>query len=109
MEVLFLNVVNMMQLVMTLKEIDIDKLNNLSLEHLHTGETRTHNFQFLGSNDYCDDSIFEDEMSESKDNVNDNPKRILPLEVNQIEELSNHGMNQVLDEKAPMQIFNLAL
>jgi hypothetical protein len=48
-------------------------------------------------------------MSESKDNVDDNPKRILPLEVNRIEELSNHGMNHVLDEQAPMQIFNLAL
>jgi hypothetical protein len=36
MEMLFLNVVNMMQLVMKLKEVDIDNLSNLSLEHLHT-------------------------------------------------------------------------
>jgi len=51
------------------------------LEHLHTREVGTHNFQFLGYNDYCDDSFFEDEMNESKNNANDNPKRILPLEV----------------------------
>jgi hypothetical protein len=99
----------MMQLVVKLKEVNIDKLSNLSLEHLHTGEARTHNFQFLGFNDCCDDSLFENEMNESKDNVDYNPKRILPLEANQIEKLNNHGMKHVLDEEVLMQIFNLAM
>jgi hypothetical protein len=34
---------------------------------------------------------------------------ILPLETSQIEELSNHGMNQVLDDEASMQMLNLVL
>lgn len=53
--------------------------------------------------------LFQDEMNESQDNVDDNPKRIVPLEVDWIEQLNNHGMNQVLDEELLMQIFNLAL
>jgi hypothetical protein len=48
-------------------------------------------------------------MNESKDNVDDNPGRILPLKVDLIEEMNNHGMNQVLDKEVPMQIFNLTL
>ncbi len=53
--------------------------------------------------------LFQDEMNESQDNVDDNPKRIVPLEVDWIEQLNNHGMNQVLDEELLMQLFNLAL
>jgi hypothetical protein len=108
-EVLPFNVVNMLQLVMKTKEEDLYKLDNLSLENLHMKEVKTHSFQFFGFNDCCDDFLSEDEMNESKNNANDNPKRILPLEVDLIEELSNHGMNQVLDEETPMHIFNLAL
>jgi hypothetical protein len=48
-------------------------------------------------------------MNESIDNADDNPKRIVPLEVDWIEQLNDHGMNQVLDEEALLQIFNLAL
>jgi hypothetical protein len=55
------------------------------LEHLHIRKTRTHNFQFPSFNDYCDDSLFEDEMSELEDNADDNPKRIVLLEVDWIE------------------------
>lgn len=53
-----------------------------SLEHLHIWKTRTHNFQFPNFNDYYDDFLFENEMNQSEDNVNDNPKRIVPLETN---------------------------
>jgi nitrate reductase beta subunit len=52
------------------------------LEHLHIWKTRTHNFQFPNFNDYYDDFLFENEMNQSKDNVDDNPKRIVPLETN---------------------------
>jgi len=64
MEVLPLHVVNMLQLVTKLEEAYLDKFNNLSLEFLHIRKTGTHNFQFLNSNDYCDDSLFQDGMSE---------------------------------------------
>jgi hypothetical protein len=32
-------------------------------------------------------------MNEAKDNANDNPSRILPLEVDLIEDMNDHGMN----------------
>ncbi len=108
-EVLLFNVVNMLPLVTKPKEEELHKVNNLSLENFHTGKVETHSFQFSGFSDYGDDFLFEDEMNELEDNANDNPKRILPLEVDLVEELSNHGMNQILDEETPMQIFNLAL
>jgi hypothetical protein len=37
-------------------------------------------------------------MSESKDDAGDNPKGILQVEMNKIKKLSDHELNQVLDE-----------
>jgi hypothetical protein len=92
-EILLINIVNMLQLVTKPKEEDLYKLNNLSLENLHTGKVETHSFEFFSFNDCCDDFLFEDETSESKDNSDDISKRILPLEADLIEELNDHGMN----------------
>lgn len=99
-EVLLLNVVNMLQLVTKLEEAYIKEFNNLRLKHLYVGEAKTKNFQLFCFNDCYDDHIFEDEMSELEDDAGDNPKGILLVEMNQIEELSDHGMNEVLDEEA---------
>jgi hypothetical protein len=69
---------------------------------LYVDEAKTQNFQLFYFNDCYDDYIFEDEMSESEDDIGDNPKGILLVEMNKIEELNDHGMNQVLDEEVSM-------
>ncbi len=102
MEVSLLNVVNMLQLVTKLKETYLEEFNNLRLKYLYVDEAKTQNFQLFYFNDCYDDYIFEDEMSESEDDIGDNPKGILLVEMNKIEELNDHGMNQVLDEEVSM-------
>jgi hypothetical protein len=60
----------------------------MNLEHLHAKEAKAWTSQALGF-----DNCHDDFLLESKDDVNDNLKRILPLKASQIEEPNNHGMN----------------
>jgi len=55
-------------------------------------ETKISNFFCF--NDCYDDYIFENEMSESKDDACDNPKGILLVEMNQIEKLNDHELDE---------------
>jgi hypothetical protein len=41
-------------------------------------------------------------LSKIEGNVNDNIYKILPIEEIMIEKLNNHGMNEVMEDEAPM-------
>jgi hypothetical protein len=49
------------------------------------------------------DSLFEGDLKEEEEeNANNNLYKILSIEENLIEELNDHGMNQVVEDEAPM-------
>jgi hypothetical protein len=48
-------------------------------------------------------------MMEFEEGVGDDSQRVLQHLEGQIEELTNQGMDQIVDEEAPMQMLNLIL
>lgn len=48
------------------------------------------------------DSFSKEDLSKIEGNVNDNIYKILPIEEIMIEKLNNHGMNEVMEDEAPM-------
>ncbi len=55
-----------------------------------------------------DESFFDDNMMEFE-SVSDDPQRVLQHLERQIEELTNQGMDCIVDEEALMHMFNLVL
>jgi hypothetical protein len=63
----------------------------------------------LDSEDFNDESTFEEEMTKYEGRTEDGPQEtILNLE-NKIEELKDYGLDLVIEEEAPMHILNLTL
>ncbi len=84
-------------------------LNKMNLEQLCTIEGSSWHFAsiVLDFANCTDGSLSKKDLSESKDIVDDNLDKIMPTEEVLIEKLNNHGMNQVVDDETPMQMFNL--
>lgn len=61
------------------------------------------------STTYIDDFFSEVNLNEAKGNVDDNLYKILLIEKIMIEKLNNHDMNKVVEDEAPMQMFNLGV
>ncbi len=54
------------------------------------------------------DSLFEGDLKE-EENVDNNFYKILSIEEILIVELNDYGINQVVEDETPMQMFNLVL
>jgi hypothetical protein len=67
-------------MVAKLEEACLNKFNDISLEHLHEEGTKAWTSQAHGSKNCRVDYLFEEDMSESKDEAYDNHGRILPIE-----------------------------
>ncbi len=64
---------------------------------------------FINCANCSNDSLFKGDLREEEENVNNNFYKILSIEEIMIEELNDYGMNQVMEDEAPMQMFNLLL
>ncbi len=58
--------------------------------------------QSLNLDGLCDEASFDDEIMESQVEVEDDPQKVLHDLENQIEELKDHGMDQIIDMEGPM-------
>jgi len=52
---------------------------------------------------------FKGDLKEEEENANNHFYKIMSIEEILIEELNDYGMNQVMEDEASMQIFNLLL
>ncbi len=64
---------------------------------------------FINCANCSNDSLSKGDLREEEENVNNNFYKILSIEEIMIEELNDYGMNQVMEDEAPMQMFNLLL
>jgi hypothetical protein len=55
------------------------------------------------------DSLSQGNLKEEEQNVDNNLYKILSIEEILIEKLNDYGMNQVVEDETPMQMFNLVL
>lgn len=114
-EILPLNVINMLQRIVMPEEVEHAKMSRdfsrMSLEQLCTIEGSSWDFAsiVIDSTNCVNDYLSKEDLSESKEIVDDNIDKILPIEDIIIENLNNHGMNQVVDDETLMQMFNLVL
>ncbi len=114
-EILPLNVINMLQRIAMLEEVEHAEMSRdfsrMSLEQLCTIEGSSWDFASIVIDfaNCVNDYLFKEDLSESKEIVDDNIDKILPMEEIIIENLNNHGMNQVVDDETLMQMFNLVL
>lgn len=83
----------------------------MSLEHWCTGEVPSWDSTstFFDSVECIDDSLSKGDLKKEEEIANDNLCKILLVEEFMIEELNDHGMNQVVEDDAPMQMLNLVL
>jgi hypothetical protein len=96
------------------EDTSVERLNdnfNIQLERKVVEGANIVNLQSIPSSyeDCNNDSMFEEELSESKEEVGDNPFWVLPTKNDQAKELSDHGMNHLVDDEAPTQMLNLVL
>jgi hypothetical protein len=64
---------------------------------------------FINCANCTNNSLSKGDLKEKKENANNNLCKILSIEKNLIEELNDYGMNQVVEDETPMQMFNLLL
>jgi hypothetical protein len=64
---------------------------------------------FINCANCTNDSLSKGDLREKKENANNNLYKILSIEEILIEKLNDYGMNQVVEDEAPMQMFNLLL
>jgi hypothetical protein len=64
---------------------------------------------FINCANCTNDSLFRGDLRKKEKNANNNLYKILVIEELLIEELNGYGMNQVVEDEAPMQMFNLLL
>jgi hypothetical protein len=64
---------------------------------------------FINCANCTNDSLFRRDLRKKEKNANNNLYKILVIEEILIEELNGYGMNQVVEDEAPMQMFNLLL
>jgi len=55
------------------------------------------------------DSLFEGNLIKELKNVENNFYKIMSIEENLIEEYNDHGMNQLMEDESPLQMFDLVL
>ncbi len=114
-EVLPLNVVNMLQRIGETTKASVEMMNNnfnniqLEEKFLEGGKIIPIQSIHLGFEDCNDDSMTKEGLCESKEEEGCNHLWVLPMDNIQYEQLSDHGMNQLVDGKVPMQMLNLVL
>jgi hypothetical protein len=110
-EILPLNVVNMLQVLGGFEEekCNIPKeLFNKKMGQLQINDW-ANMLGALDSEDFNDESSSEEEITKYEKRTEDGPQEtILNLE-NEIEQLKDHGLDLIIEEKALMQILNLTL